>query len=67
MINLGKNMSKSNTVNVLQEEQEYKQVKRDLWTVIILNAIFFAALISLYFWNRNSGIVEEMFEKIIKL
>ncbi len=60
-------MAKVNAVPVYQEQQENQQVRHDLWTVIILNAIFFAILFGLYFWNRNTGVVEQFFGKFIKL
>jgi len=58
-------MAKSNAVPVIQEQQENKQVRHDLWTVIILNAIFFAALFALYFINRSNGSVDHFFGKFL--
>jgi hypothetical protein len=59
-------MAKQNAVPVYQEQQESKQVKRDLIRVIILNAFFFALLFGLYFMNKGNGIVDKFFEKLLK-
>jgi hypothetical protein len=57
-------MAKPN-IPVYQEEQEYKQVRRDLIRVIVLNSIFFAILIGLYFWNRSTQALDHFFGKIL--
>ena len=59
-------MAKQNAVPVYQEDQENKQVRRDLITVIVLNLIFFAVLIGLYLWNRATGGVDHFFGNLLK-
>jgi hypothetical protein len=59
-------MPKINAVPVVQEQEENRQVRRDLIKVVILNAIFFAILIGLYFYNHSTGAVTSFFEKILK-
>ena len=58
-------MPKQNPVVVMQEEQEMKQVRRDLARVIVLNGIFFAILIGLYVWNLKSSGLDNFFEKLL--
>jgi hypothetical protein len=58
-------MANKNKVLVYSEEQEYKQVRKDLITVISLNAFFFAMLIGLFFFNRSSGKVDHFFTSLL--
>ncbi len=59
-------MNKQNPVLIRNEQDEQKQVHRDLVFVITLNVIFFALLIGLYFYNRSSGAVDAFFSQLLK-
>jgi hypothetical protein len=59
-------MSPKPNVPVYQEEQEYKQVRKDLIKVVVLNLIFFAILIGLYFWDQSTNGVQNFFGKFLK-
>ncbi|HEV8600990.1 MAG TPA: hypothetical protein VGQ87_00115 [Patescibacteria group bacterium] len=58
--------SKNNPVLIRNEQEENRQVKRDLAWVLTLNGIFFAILLVLFFVNRASGKVDQFFSKILK-
>lgn len=45
---------------------EYKIIKGDLLKVLIVNAIFLAGVLTLYFTNLNTRYLESMFDKFIK-
>ncbi len=49
-----------------KEQEEYRQVRRDLIFVVALNAILFALLIGLYFYNRATGQVDQFFAQLLK-
>ncbi|OGF02010.1 MAG: hypothetical protein A3I07_04070 [Candidatus Doudnabacteria bacterium RIFCSPLOWO2_02_FULL_42_9] len=49
-----------------REQEEYDQVRRDLIFVVTMNAIFFAILIGLYFFNRSTGSVDQFFAQALK-
>jgi hypothetical protein len=49
-----------------KEQEEYRQVRRDLIFVISLNIILFAVLIGLYFYNHSTGQVDEFFAHLLK-
>lgn len=55
-----------NPVLIQNDEQEYKQVRKDLTFVVIMNLIFLAIVIGLYFVNRSSGTVDSLFAKLLK-
>jgi hypothetical protein len=57
---------KNNPVLIRNEEDEYRQVRRDLTRVIVMNAIFLAILIGLYFFNRSTGGVDSFFARLLK-
>jgi len=59
-------MNKHNPVLIRNEEEEQAQVRRDLIFVIVLNAIFFATLLGLFFLNRSSGKVDQFFAHLLK-
>lgn len=48
----------------LSHVAEYKIIKHDLIKVVILNALYFAGVIALYFSNKQSGFLEKWFAKI---
>jgi hypothetical protein len=59
-------MSPKPNIPVYQEEQEYKQVRKDLIKVVVLNIVFFALLIGLYIWDQSTNGVEHFFGKFLK-
>jgi len=59
-------MIKFNPVLIRNEEEENQQIKRDLTFVIVLNVIFIATLIGLYFYNRSTGQVDAFFTHLLK-
>jgi len=59
-------MPKPNPVLIRNEQEEYKQVKRDLIFVLVLNGIFLLVLLGLFFLNKSSGVVDSFFSKILK-
>ncbi len=58
--------NKQNPILVRNEEEEYRQVKRDLVKVLVLNGLFFILLLGLYFWNRASGVIDNFFASLLK-
>ena len=59
-------LNKQNPIKVRNEAEEYQQVRRDLVKVLILNGIFLAILLGLFFLNRTGGKVDQFFAKILK-
>jgi hypothetical protein len=59
-------MVKNNPVLVRNEEDEYRQVRRDLIFVIMMNLIFLAGLLALYFFNQATGKVDAFFAHLLK-
>ena len=45
--------------------EEYKVIKFDLIRVIVMNAIFLAGVMVLYYTNLHSGYLERWFEKLL--
>jgi hypothetical protein len=58
--------NKQNPISVRNEDEEYRQVQKDLVKVLVLNGIFFALLLGLYFWNRATGAVDQFFASLLK-
>ena len=50
---------------IKNEQEEYDQIRKDLRFVIIMNSIFFALLVGLFFLNRASGKVDQFFSKLL--
>ena len=44
---------------------EYKIIRWDLLRVLIVNIIFLAAVLTLYYTNQNSGYLESWFSNIL--
>lgn len=57
---------KNKNLATYNEEYEMKLVRRDLVYVVTLNLILFASMIGLYFWNRSTGGLDHLFDKLIK-
>jgi hypothetical protein len=49
---------------VLHHGVEYNIIKHDLWKVLILNLIYLAAVLVLYFSNSRTHYLENWFGKI---
>jgi hypothetical protein len=47
-------------------EREYKIIKQDLVRLAILNAIYLAAVLTLYFTNQKSHYLENWFSQILR-
>lgn len=59
-------MAKNNPVLIQNDEQEYRQVRRDLIFVIVMNLFFLAIILGLYFYNRATGGVDNFFAQLLK-
>lgn len=53
-------------MNSTDQVVEYKIIKGDLVKVLIINVLFLAAILTLYFTNIKSHYLEIWFDKIIK-
>jgi hypothetical protein len=58
-------MPKLNPVLIRNEQEEYKQVKKDLIFVLLLNGFFFLVLLGLFFLNKSTGKIDWFFSKIL--
>lgn len=47
------------------QEQEYELIKKDLYKVLILNALYLAAILVLYFTDQKSHYLQNWFAKIL--
>jgi hypothetical protein len=47
-----------------QHAAEYKIIRSDLIRVVIVNALFLAAVLVLYFTNRNSNYLERFYQNL---
>lgn len=45
---------------------EYSVIKGDLIKVLVVNVIFLAGILALYFTNQNSRYLETLFDQFIK-
>lgn len=59
-------MAKNNAVSVVNDQQENRQVRKDLIFVVTMNLIFFVILIGLFLWNRSTGAVDSFFSNLLK-
>lgn len=59
--------SSENTTVGLSHAMEYKLIKHDLVKVVILNAVYLAGVLVLYYANLRSGFLERWFEKVLHL
>jgi hypothetical protein len=58
-------MSKNDNQTLVSHEAEYRQVKKDLLKVFLINCVFLAALLVIYFTNRQHHYLENIFGKVI--
>lgn len=54
-------------LNFSTSQKEYQIIKNDLWKVFLLNIIYFAAIITLYFFDKRNNILNILFDKVFKL
>lgn len=47
--------------------KEYKVIQRDLVHVLVINAVFLVLLLSLYFWNLDSHVLERTLTKYLHI
>jgi hypothetical protein len=59
-------MNKFNQVSTQSDQQENKQVRKDLIFVIVLNLIFLGLVLGLFFLNRATGQVDQFFARLLK-
>lgn len=45
---------------------EYRIIKHDLIKVIVLNVLYLAAVLALYYSNKQSGFLETWFSRVFK-
>lgn len=50
----------------LEHASEYSIIKWDLIRVLILNAVFLAAILTLYYTNLKTHYLEEYFAKLLR-
>jgi len=55
-----------NQITAQDDEQEYRVVRRDLIFVIIMNLVFLAILLGVYFYNHSTGQVDKFFSHLLK-
>ena len=60
------NSPSGHTTAVLSHEVEYRIIKFDLVKVVILNAVYLAVILFLYFGNQKSHFVDHWFARILK-
>jgi hypothetical protein len=49
-----------------QHVAEYRIISKDLIRLIVLNGLMLAAVLVVYFTNRNSGYLERIFSNLVK-
>ena len=49
----------------LSHAAEYRVIKFDLVKVLVLNVIYFAAILALYYGNQHSHFVDNWFAKLL--
>ncbi|MBL8029702.1 MAG: hypothetical protein JNN11_00425 [Candidatus Doudnabacteria bacterium] len=59
-----KNTSQSFKAAGSEHVAEYGVIKHDLVKVVILNAVYLAAIVALYLSNKQSGFLEKWFAKV---
>jgi hypothetical protein len=59
-------MIKNKPVLIRKEEDEMRQVRKDLIFVVTLNLLFFVIMIGLYFFNNATGKVDTFFAQLLK-
>ncbi len=59
-------MKNKNQFAAHQDIHENAVVRHDFVFVVILNTLLFGLMIALYFWNRSSGALEDLFTKLIQ-
>jgi len=51
----------------LSHQAEYAIIRKDLIKVLILNAVYLAALLALYFTDRRTQFLEHWFSRILHI
>ena len=46
---------------------EYKVIKWDLVRLLVFNVVILAAVLALYYYNKDSQVLQELFSKYIKI
>lgn len=58
--------NQSSFYSALSHEEEYRVVQQDLVRVIILNSIYLAGILALFYFNKNEHFLEQWFSKLVK-
>ena len=59
-------MPKEASQPVFSEASENRQVKKDLTFTLVVNGVFIAILVGLYFWNQATGAVDNFFAQVLR-
>jgi len=59
-------MTRNDHVSIQSDDREHAQVRKDLIFVVVMNLIFLALLLGLYFFNHASGKVDQFFAHLLK-
>ena len=63
-----RNSSTQKTINTTElQTAEHLVIKHDLWKVLILNLVYLAGLMALYFANQQSHFLETWFAKLMNM
>jgi hypothetical protein len=57
---------KNRNTTVEFDERENRLVRKDFTRVVVLNALLFGLLLALYFWNRSTGQLDNIFNSLIQ-
>jgi hypothetical protein len=55
----------SGQASIFSHEAEYKIIKFDLIIVVILNAVYLAGILALYYGNQHSHFLDNWFAKVL--
>ena len=62
-----KDFQNNSVYQVSQEHAaEYRIIRHDLIKVIVLNALYLAGMLALYYSNKQSGYLEQWFSRVFK-
>ncbi|MCL5774640.1 MAG: hypothetical protein M1333_00345 [Patescibacteria group bacterium] len=63
-----RNSSTQKTISTTElQTAEHLVIKHDLWKVLILNLVYLAGLMALYFANQRSHFLETWFAKLMNM
>ncbi|MBI2607313.1 MAG: hypothetical protein HYW51_00600 [Candidatus Doudnabacteria bacterium] len=59
-------MSKHNQVSIHNEEEETRQLKREMISSFVWNVLFLALLFVLFFIDQATGLIDNFFARLFK-